>query len=234
MEEKHYHLPMTDSEPIITFNEALALLKKAYADYMEATAGFRRNGPTLTNQTVGQIMNMAKGLDIALEAYLHRKQLCINSISIRLRMIEMAALTAWKQDDADDFLYVLRSELRRINKKIFSQQEFEETVEEHSKYFGVDQIRVHNLKVWPEYFDSFPKKTFEVRKADRDFRVNDFLWLRKWEPEIEYYTGAARMARVTYRLDGGKFGIEEGYCVLGLDFHYKWANQITDPEKHLV
>lgn len=75
----------------------------------------------------------------------------------------------------------------------------------------------HELKTWPIYFDAVAdgRKTFEVRKADRDFQVGDTLILNAWKPDWGY-TGASLMRQITYVLPGGQFGIEDGYCVLGI------------------
>lgn len=76
----------------------------------------------------------------------------------------------------------------------------------------------HVLKTWPTYFHAVKsgKKPFEVRRADREFRVDDILHLKEYDPTLETYTGDEIRRLVTYRLDGPGFGIEEGYCVLGL------------------
>lgn len=49
----------------------------------------------------------------------------------------------------------------------------------------------HNLKTWPEYFQAVidGKKTFEIRKNDRDFKVGNELLLQEYDPEQETYTG---------------------------------------------
>lgn len=86
-----------------------------------------------------------------------------------------------------------------------------------------EQLGRHELKTWPEYFAAVAsgRKTFEVRKADRDFREGDTLILREYLPSFAgpangYLTGATIEATVTYVLQGGQCGIEAGYVVLGL------------------
>lgn len=78
---------------------------------------------------------------------------------------------------------------------------------------------VHNLKTWPEYFDAIysGEKTFEVRKNDRNFQKGDVLILEEWDNKRKLYTGEQIQANVTYILQGGQFGIEEGFCVMGLE-----------------
>lgn len=98
-------------------------------------------------------------------------------------------------------------------------------------------MKTHKLKTWPTYFQAVRsgKKTFEIRKNDRNYQVNDVLVLEEWKPvqercDVHYYfegdgrcscsngeyTGAIFEAKITYKLDGGQFGIEEGYCILGI------------------
>ena len=79
-------------------------------------------------------------------------------------------------------------------------------------------MKTHELKTWPEFFGAVlaRNKTFEVRKTDRDYRVGDDLHLREWDPRLAAYTGRELRRVITYRLDGGQFGIEAGHCILGL------------------
>lgn len=77
---------------------------------------------------------------------------------------------------------------------------------------------VHELKTWPVYFQAVKsgEKPFEVRKDDRYYTVGDILHLREFEPSDRCYTGDELKRRITYKLSGPGFGIEEGFCVLGL------------------
>lgn len=89
-------------------------------------------------------------------------------------------------------------------------------------------------------------KTFEVRQADRDYCVGDVLILHEFEPCRECdgrgwnaghsavslhtverscmttdaprgrYTDRSESRRVTYCLNGGQFGIQHGFVVMGL------------------
>jgi len=76
----------------------------------------------------------------------------------------------------------------------------------------------HKLKTWQPYFDDIAsgKKTFDIRKDDRNFQVGDSLLLLEWSPEKENYTGLFLHFEVIYKLDGGKFGLEEGYHCLNI------------------
>lgn len=77
---------------------------------------------------------------------------------------------------------------------------------------------VHALKTWPAYFKdvALGGKNFEVRRDDRPFKVGDVLRLREYDPRSDTYTGREVRRCVTYLLPGGEFGIEDGYCVMGL------------------
>jgi hypothetical protein len=89
----------------------------------------------------------------------------------------------------------------------------------------------HDLKTWPDSFEDVlaGAKRFEVRKDDRDYAVGDVLILREYEPDTRSvdpetqvevpgrYTGRVVARAVTYLMRGGRFGIEHGYVVLGLE-----------------
>lgn len=74
------------------------------------------------------------------------------------------------------------------------------------------------LKIFPTYMQAIISgvKKFEVRK-DEQFHVGQMLLLKEWDAGAEEYTGNEVYALVTYVMKGGKFGIQEGYCVLGIE-----------------
>lgn len=83
----------------------------------------------------------------------------------------------------------------------------------------------HALKTVNPYYDEVVKgnKTFEVRKHDRPFKIGDKLLLQQYIHEGNQigsgksgYTGAEEMFVISYILEGGQFGIEKGFCVLGI------------------
>jgi len=76
----------------------------------------------------------------------------------------------------------------------------------------------HALKTWPEFYRLVKSgvKNFEVRKYDRPFRVGETLLLQEWDEIQMEYTGEELQREITYILMGGKFGVEEGFCVMGL------------------
>ena len=79
-------------------------------------------------------------------------------------------------------------------------------------------MKEHFLKIWPVYFTDVQKrlKNFEVRKDDRNYSVGDVLILQEYNIEEQKYTGNEIRKTVSYKLSGGQFGIETGYCILGL------------------
>ena len=80
----------------------------------------------------------------------------------------------------------------------------------------------HELKIWPKYYEDTASgaKSFEYRNLDRDFQVNDTLWLREWDRSVpENYTGRSFRAAITYVLRpgaGDPFLFPWDYCILGI------------------
>lgn len=76
----------------------------------------------------------------------------------------------------------------------------------------------HELKTWPIYFEAIwdGRKTFELRRNDRNYRTGDRLVLHEYDPEREMYLGRVIIAAVTYKMVGGVFGLDMDYCVMGL------------------
>ena len=59
---------------------------------------------------------------------------------------------------------------------------------------------LHELDIHPKYFKAIieERKTHEIRKNDRNFKVGDFLYLREWNPKTQRYTGKYRWVLVKY------------------------------------
>lgn len=76
----------------------------------------------------------------------------------------------------------------------------------------------HALKTWPEFYKAVESgaKNFEVRKKDRPFKVGEALLLQEWDNTKNEYTGEQLIRIIDYILEGGQFGIQEGYIVMGL------------------
>jgi hypothetical protein len=78
--------------------------------------------------------------------------------------------------------------------------------------------KVHKLKTWPKYYYRvyIGQKNFELRKADRDFEIGDYVILQEFDPDKKEYTGRELQRCIGYILQGGQFGLEEGYVILDL------------------
>lgn len=77
---------------------------------------------------------------------------------------------------------------------------------------------IHELKSHPEPFDAVVAgvKTYEVRKADRAYKVGDRLFLRRWDPARSDYTGHGCYVDVVHLTPGGRFGLPDDLCVMGI------------------
>lgn len=83
---------------------------------------------------------------------------------------------------------------------------------------------VHQLKCAANYFEDVitGKKTFEIRKNDRDFHVGDYLALNELTPHEcndkheHLETGRSAIFHVHYILDDPAY-CKEGYVVLGIE-----------------
>lgn len=81
-------------------------------------------------------------------------------------------------------------------------------------------IRLHALKVWKKYFDALthpdPKKrkTVEIRKNDRNYRVGDYLWLQEYDPDTDT-RGKVITRLVTHILDEQPW-LPEGYIAMSI------------------
>lgn len=83
--------------------------------------------------------------------------------------------------------------------------------------------RLHELKTWPAEFQAIAegRKTFDLRKNDRDYQTGDNLLLREFDPVTQTYSGRYVLANVTYILHGGSYGLPEDLCIMSI----KWAAQ---------
>ena len=75
--------------------------------------------------------------------------------------------------------------------------------------------RRHKLKLAKMFFEDvrLGRKSFELRKNDRDYQIGDILELR--EMDNGEPTGRAIEKEITYILEGFA-GLKEGYCILAL------------------
>jgi len=92
-------------------------------------------------------------------------------------------------------------------------------------------MTVHELKTLPEYFEAVNEgvKTFEIRKNDRNYQVNDFLLLKEFDGTN--YTGREVFRQVCYMTN---YGQADNYVVLAIEnvpFSFKDYLILTDKEK---
>lgn len=75
---------------------------------------------------------------------------------------------------------------------------------------------VHNLKILPMYFEEvrLGNKTFELRKNDRHYNIGDTLILKEFDGNN--YTKRELTREITYILQGGNYGLDKDYCILGM------------------
>lgn len=75
---------------------------------------------------------------------------------------------------------------------------------------------IHELKILPEYFNEVQShnKQFELRKDDRDYRVDDWILLKEFENGS--YTGReCGYFGITYILRNcPEYGLADGYCII--------------------
>ncbi|EAK9260671.1 DUF3850 domain-containing protein [Listeria monocytogenes] len=73
--------------------------------------------------------------------------------------------------------------------------------------------KTHELKILSEYFLAIAegRKTFEIRKNDRDFQVGDYLILKEFKDGN--HTGWKITVEVTYITD---YEQKENYVVMGI------------------
>lgn len=73
---------------------------------------------------------------------------------------------------------------------------------------------IHNFKINSIYFEPVinKKKTFEIRKNDRNFRLGDYICLNEWNPEENAYTGRSVKGQIIYITN---YEQKDNYVVFG-------------------
>lgn len=77
---------------------------------------------------------------------------------------------------------------------------------------------IHELKTLEKYFEEvfMGRKTFEIRRNDRDFKKGDILILKEWDRLRGAFTGRELSRTVTYVFKGGSFGLEKDFVVMAI------------------
>lgn len=84
----------------------------------------------------------------------------------------------------------------------------------------------HFLKTVQPYFSEVEKgnKTFEFRKNDRNYQVNDEVYLQEFDPKTKGYSGKELRGTVKYILKDFE-GIQDGFCILSIDITQRITKQ---------
>jgi hypothetical protein len=75
--------------------------------------------------------------------------------------------------------------------------------------------KTHRIKTWKPFFQDVldGRKPFDFRKNDRDFKVDDDIVHIEYDPETQAETGRHCNTTIIYILQGGQFGIPDGYVL---------------------
>jgi hypothetical protein len=75
----------------------------------------------------------------------------------------------------------------------------------------------HELKCWSEFFQPIwdDKKTFEIRKDERNFKVGDRILLREYNPTLKIYSQRSIVAQIIYILHDDNY-LSYGYVAFSM------------------
>ena len=78
-------------------------------------------------------------------------------------------------------------------------------------------MRIHDIKCDEPFYSSVltGKKSFELRKDDRNYQVGDYLHLQKTKDGEVIDVTENLVAEIIYKLTGYE-GLADGYCMLGI------------------
>ncbi len=76
---------------------------------------------------------------------------------------------------------------------------------------------IHSLKTHKQYFRAVisGRKTFEIRKNDRNFNIGDFLALNEYDAEEQCFTGNSCLVYVDYILNDNEY-CKTDYVVMSI------------------
>lgn len=83
---------------------------------------------------------------------------------------------------------------------------------------GIPDTKTHYLKTVNPYFGKVwdGVKLFEHRKNDRDFQVNDIVYLQEFYPENQFFSGAEIKVKIKFVLKDFQ-GLDKDYCVFSFE-----------------
>jgi len=107
--------------------------------------------------------------------------------------------------------------------------------------------RTHYLKTWPDAFAAVRdrRKSAELRRNDRAFKVGEILCLMEWIPAPGYrgeiipsigaYTGRTVSRQIAHVLEGRpEFGLEEGFVLLSFEIGLRVPRGATRPDERVA
>lgn len=79
------------------------------------------------------------------------------------------------------------------------------------------QSKMHTLKTEQPYFNQLWNglKKFEVRKNDRDYKLNDLLLLQEYDLEDHSSSGKEILVKVTCIMDDERY-CKKGFVIMGI------------------
>lgn len=80
-------------------------------------------------------------------------------------------------------------------------------------------MKIHTLKIFRCYLKDIErgKKTWEIRKNDRDFKEGDIIHFVGQDSE-EFFEYPDNLFRITYILQNiNEYGLQEGYCIFSIE-----------------
>lgn len=80
------------------------------------------------------------------------------------------------------------------------------------------EVQTHYLKTVNPYFGKVwdGVKLFEHRKNDRDFKVNDIVFLQEFYPENQFFSGSEIKVKITFVLKDFQ-GLDSDYCIFSFE-----------------
>lgn len=102
---------------------------------------------------------------------------------------------------------------RELQESHFMNQPESKTVDSYGEIH--DRRTEHDIKTAAGFFEDSKAgiKPFELRKNDRDYKVGDFLKMKRYKNGE--YTGDTIRKEITYVLEDFE-GLKQGYCILGV------------------
>lgn len=79
-------------------------------------------------------------------------------------------------------------------------------------------MKTHYLKTVQPFFSQVKNgtKTFELRRNDRDFQIEDEVILQEYDLTTNLYSGQEIRGNITYVLKDWA-GLDDGYCIFSIE-----------------